>query len=64
MCLIVKWSKDDLIKYLVKYLLLIKSNNFYNGTYLACTLIARGNLTVNDLMNNIEKQKNKLRIVS
>ena len=43
---------------------LIKTDNFYNGTYLACALIARGNLTVSDLMVNIEKKKNKLKMVT
>lgn len=43
---------------------LIKTDNFNKGTYLACALIARGGLTVSDLMNNIEKQKNKLRMVN
>ena len=43
---------------------LIKCDNFNKGIYFACALIARGNLTVSDLMNNIEKQKNKLKMVS
>ena len=43
---------------------LIKCDNFNKGTLFACALIARGNLTVSDLMNNIEIQKNKLKMVS
>lgn len=43
---------------------LIKTDKFYEGTYLACALIARGNLTVSDLMINIEKKKNKLKMVT
>lgn len=43
---------------------LIKTDKFYEGTYLACALIARGNLTVSDLMINIEKKKNKLKMIT
>ena len=43
---------------------LIKCDNFNKGIYFACALIARGNLTVSDLMINIEKQKNKLKMVN
>ena len=43
---------------------LIKCNNFNQGIYFATALIARGNLTVSDLMYNIEKKKNKIKTVS
>ena len=43
---------------------LIKCDNFYQGIYFATALIARGNLTVSDLMYNIEKKKNKIKTVS
>ena len=42
---------------------LIKCDNFNKGIYFACALIARGNLTVSDLMYNIEKKKNKINTV-
>ena len=43
---------------------LIKCDNFNQGIYFATALIARGNLTVSDLMYNIEKKKNKINTVS
>jgi len=43
---------------------LIKCDNFNQGIYFATALIARGNLTVSDLMYNIEKKKNKINSVS
>ena len=43
---------------------LIKCDNFNQGIYFATALIARGNLTVSDLMYNIEKKKNKIKTVS
>ena len=43
---------------------MIKCDNFYKGVYFACALIARGNLTVSDVMNNIEKRKKKINSVS
>ena len=43
---------------------LIKCDNFNKGIYFATALIARGNLTVSDLMYNIEKKKNKINTVS
>lgn len=43
---------------------LIKCDNYQMGTYLATALIARGDLTVSDLMNNIEKQKSRLKMVN
>jgi tubulin epsilon len=43
---------------------LIYNENFYNGTYLSCALIARGDLAVSDIMYNIEKQKKNLKMVS
>ena len=39
---------------------LIKCDNFNKGIYFATALIARGNLTVSDLMYNIEKKRIKL----
>ena len=42
---------------------LIKCDNFNQGIYFATALIARGNLTVSDLMYNIEKKKNKINTV-
>ena len=43
---------------------LIKCDNFNQGIYFATALIARGNLTVSDLMYNIAKKKNKINTVS
>jgi tubulin epsilon len=43
---------------------LISLDNFYNGTYLACALIARGDLAISDIMYSIEKQKKNLKMVS
>ena len=42
---------------------LISMSNFYNGTYLASALIARGDLSLSDINLNISKQKQKLKMV-
>jgi tubulin epsilon len=42
---------------------LISIDNFNSGCYLACALIARGDLAVSDVMYNIEKQKKNLNMV-
>ena len=43
---------------------LIKCDNFNQGIYFATALIARGNLTVSDLMYNKKKKKNKIATIS
>jgi tubulin epsilon len=43
---------------------LISVDNLYSGSYLACALIARGDLAVSDIMYNIEKQKKNMNMVS
>ena len=43
---------------------LISVDNLYSGCYLACGLIARGDLAISDIMYNIEKQKKNLNMVS
>ncbi len=45
-------------------LISIDETNKLKGTYLACALIARGNLAVSDIMYNIEKQKKGLKMIS
>jgi tubulin epsilon len=42
---------------------LISVDNFHQGTYLASALIARGNLSIADINNNLTKQKKNLKMV-